>query len=559
MARRSRWQNFSDNFNSVYGSFNKLGKDIESKKVMNAEYTDDDGNALAGDALDRRRMMELSKVYTKYGDAEGGLGLRAQQAKIEADKRENDINQQIMRELIYQRGAGASNNLNADTFQKTASGNNSQANANTTNALRPSVVENQELKNEGLVQGNRLATTQAYVAEGTADSDIAGGIADNMVKVDNADISGATTGARIAGANATNSMLVDDALVSNATKGDRITTSGANADSAVSQSVLDGNAAALSSATLGTNIDSTNAANEASTADSNVKKFQSTIEYDQLDAEEQLLVELNQTEYDNPEDAEAAYRQMVLSDDRIAPERKAQIIRALDDTSLADLQGKATVMAQEGQNALQTGGLDGLVEYYDTIDDGDSMRIERNDDGTVSIISTRGDVDTVLFTDSSADAEDVVTQQMFNQVSRPGTGFEVVVQAANVENTRQKTDESGSRTLLLDSQRFSEILGQDTERARKMLLDAQVAKTRQDIEQSGRGLQGADLIAREGLADLQKSAEFIMLGDQEGGAALQAETLGNYMRVMGMADAPPAGVESQVWFSMTDEEKAAFQ
>jgi hypothetical protein len=541
MARRSRWQNFSDNFNSVYGSFNKLGKDIESKKVMNSDYTDDDGNALAGDALDRRRMMELSKVYTKYGDAEGGLGLRAQQAKIEASKRENDINQQIMQELIRQRGGLTTSQMESDiastdastadtksttarrdtllpgevdqqaaTLDNTvASTDNTRSTINRRDALLPGEVENQSLVNAGLGSANRSSAAQADVDEALVDANVNKGIAESS--------------------------------------------------SAVSQSLVDADTAEISDKTLDSKIESAIAENAASTAGSNVKEFQSTIEYDQLDAEEQLLVELNQTEYDNPEDAEAAYRQMVLSDDRIAPERKAEIIRALDDTSLADLQGKATVMAQEGLNALQTGGLDGLVEYYDTVDDGDTMRIERNDDGTVSIVSTRGDVDTVLFTDSSADAEDVVTQQMVNLVSRPGTGFEVVVQAANVENTRQKTDESVSRTSLLDSQKFSELLSQDTERARAELVKAQVDKTRQDIEQSGRGLQGADLIAREGLADLQNSAEFIILGDQRGGAALQAETIGNYMRVMGMAGAPPAGVESQLWFSMTDEEKAAFQ
>jgi hypothetical protein len=72
MARKSRWQQFSDNFNGVYGTFNQVGKDMASGKVMREEYTDEQGNALSGDALDRRRTMELAKVYTKYGDAKGG-------------------------------------------------------------------------------------------------------------------------------------------------------------------------------------------------------------------------------------------------------------------------------------------------------------------------------------------------------------------------------------------------------------------------------------------------------------------------------------------------------
>ena len=66
MARKSRWQQFSDNFNGVYGTFTKIGKDYESGEVMKKKYTDDQGNAVSGDALDRRRMTELADVFTKY-------------------------------------------------------------------------------------------------------------------------------------------------------------------------------------------------------------------------------------------------------------------------------------------------------------------------------------------------------------------------------------------------------------------------------------------------------------------------------------------------------------
>ena len=48
-----------------------------------------------------------------------------------------------------------------------------------------------------------------------------------------------------------------------------------------------------------------------------------------------------------------------------------------------------------------------------------------------------------------------------------------------------------------------------------------------------------------------------MMGEREGGAELQANTLANYMRVMGMKDAPPSGIDAIDWFDATDEEKQA--
>lgn len=526
MARRSRWQNFSDSFNSVYGTFNQVGKAIESKKVMNTDYEDDAGNALAGDALDRRRMMELSKVYTKYGDAEGGLGLRAQQAKIEQAKRENDINQQIMQELIRQRGGLTTQGMEADIANTEANTADTQSTTDRRNKLVPGELDQQEAT---------LADTQANTANTRSITDRRNKLVPG--EVENLD-------RRNEGLGATNRSLVAQADVDEATVGADI--AAANADASMKT-----DDARVSSAAVDSEIDATVSGNQATAAGNKVKTLKSTIDYDQLDAEEQLLMELNQTEYDSPEDAEAAYREMVIADRRIAPERKAQIIRALDDVGLAQLQGQATKMAQGAQNALQSGGLDGLVEYYDTIDDGDSMEIRRNDNGTISIVATRGDDESVLFSATGKDAESIVTQQMFNQVSRPGTGFEVVVQAANVEKTRAQTD-------LIGKQAFSEMVSQDLGKARRKLVEAQIRETNQKIQQSGQGLQGTELIAQEGLADLQKSAEFIMLGDQEGGSAIQDEVVGAYMRRMGMKDAPPAGVEAQLWFQMTDEEKAEF-
>ena len=34
MARKSPWQEFTENFQNVYGTFTKLGKNIETARIM---------------------------------------------------------------------------------------------------------------------------------------------------------------------------------------------------------------------------------------------------------------------------------------------------------------------------------------------------------------------------------------------------------------------------------------------------------------------------------------------------------------------------------------------
>ena len=506
MARKSKWAQFTDNFNGVYGTFSKIGKDVESTKVMNNEYMDEAGVALSGDGLDRRRMQELAKVYTKYGDAKGGLDLRAQQAKIESDKRANDLSRDTYDALVEQNGL-------LKTQQMIAQNDNTRANTDGTR----SVTNRREVLLDGEVdqQGATLDGTRANT-------------------VDTQSI----TASR-------NALL--DGKVENQT----LTNTGlglANQGKAIDVDVKD--------QTSGSTIESTNASNNATTAESNVKERTSTLTLDQMDAEEQLLVGLNQMEFDSTDEGQAAYIQMVTEDTRIAPERKAAIIKAVNEVGLVKLQGEATKLAQGAQNALQKGGMAGLITFYDGVDDGDTMRKETGDDGTVSIISTRDGVDTVMFSADGEDAADVLEQQMFNQISRPGTGFEVVVQAANVAKTRAETERTGSQTALLDKQAFTELYNQDVSKARKNLIESQTAQIDLAMEQAKGGLSARAKIAEEGLADLLSSEQYALMkeGSPEVAAALRGEFMQNYQ----MKGAPPQGVPAQTWFGMTEAEQAEF-
>ena len=557
MARKSRWAQFTDNFNGVYGTFNKIGKDIESTKVMNNEYEDDKGNALAGDALDRRRMQELSKVYTKYGDTKGGLDLRAQQAKIESDKRANDLARDTYDELVRQNGLLKSAQMRASTNLDISRGENLDADTATEDATRDLRVDGLELDNEGKVQNNRSSTVQANVDEGGQAGLIAGNNASNKIRVDDATLSSRTLDGRVAGANATNSMLVDDAAVSAETVGDRIITSGANTDSSVANAVVDGNAAIQSTDTLDSSIAAANAGNEADAADSEFKNLTSTLALEDLTREESLLTSImGDDSYNTPEEAQDAYRAAIENDDTIPFERKNQILGALDKMGLEKLTSESAKLAAGAQSALQKGGMDGLVEYYDTIDDGDTMRIERNDDGTVSIIATRGDEETVLFSDNSEDAETIVTQQMFNQISRPGTGMEVAAAALDMEAKRASTEVDYSRSSLLDKQAFSELISQDVDKARLNLIESQTAQIDLAIEQSKSGLTGRAKIAEEGLADLLKKDQYILLAEDEPAAA--AQLIGDFMQRYQMKGAPPAGVDAQSWFALSEAEQQEY-
>jgi len=325
----------------------------------------------------------------------------------------------------------------------------------------------------------------------------------------------------------------------------------------VANSVVDGNKAIESTSTLDSSIAAANAGNEADAADSEFKNLTSTLALEDLTREESLLTSImGDDSYNTPEEAQDAYRAAIENDDTIPFERKNQILGALDKMGLEKLTSESAKLAAGAQSALQKGGMDGLVEYYDTIDDGDTMRIERNDDGTVSIIATRGDEETVLFSDNSKDAETIVTQQMFNQISRPGTGMEVAAAALDMEAKRASTEVDYSRSSLLDKQAFSELISQDVDKARLNLIESQTAQIDLAIEQSKSGLTGRAKIAEEGLADLLKKDQYILLAEDEPAAA--AQLIGDFMQRYQMKGAPPAGVDAQSWFALSEAEQQEY-
>tara|TARA_R110002074_G_scaffold370252_1_gene545097 strand:- start:2349 stop:4340 length:1992 start_codon:yes stop_codon:yes gene_type:complete len=103
MARKSPWQQFSDNFSSVYGSFKELGTGIESARIMaeeplvqstglgpgpqsvyQANYGGKNYNEEITPAmLTGLRNQRLADVKRKYGDVQGAMDMELKGAQLQ--------------------------------------------------------------------------------------------------------------------------------------------------------------------------------------------------------------------------------------------------------------------------------------------------------------------------------------------------------------------------------------------------------------------------------------------------------------------------------------------
>lgn len=106
MARKSPWQQFSDNFSSVYGSFKELGQGIESARIMaeepvvqatglgpgpqsvyQANYGGKTYNTeITPEMLTGLRNQRLADVKRKYGDVQGAMDMELKAAQLTESK-----------------------------------------------------------------------------------------------------------------------------------------------------------------------------------------------------------------------------------------------------------------------------------------------------------------------------------------------------------------------------------------------------------------------------------------------------------------------------------------
>lgn len=168
MARKSKWQNFAANFKAMNDTVTDFGKTVEVGRANRKDYFEEDGKTkLTGDALDTARNRALSDIYTKYGDAEGGLALRKSGAELQGLNRTNRIGAATEDATIYAQGEGLIKSTDALINQRNASAGASNAASRASDARQE--VSRFELENLQSARAASDAVTQIFTDVGTVE------------------------------------------------------------------------------------------------------------------------------------------------------------------------------------------------------------------------------------------------------------------------------------------------------------------------------------------------------------------------------------------------------
>lgn len=543
MARQSRWANFADSFGGVYGTLNSAFRNIQMGRAMNAEYKDDQGNALTGDALDKARYSALADIETRYGRAAEGLALRSNQAALQATNFENDLNVEIRPELVRQRGVLQSGLMEAQTNAQNASAANSYSMANERDTLLPGRVTNQGLTNAGLGLQNEQAAFNLGLAQETRPASVALANANAEKATADAEVASGTVDSRVSSSesSARTDSATADITETSATEG--IATS----DARVEATIADLRA-------------------QAAEAGNRVTDAESAARDNSIMAD--IMSQALQQDFgDDPTAANAWIINQIAHSDMTAGGR-LRTATAVNSFGVEQIGSRAAQITQQATEAFRSGGIDAVADLYDNINDGVNGRVVREGD-RVSIIVDRGDgLDEVIATATGPDAERIVATQGMRIFQDPMRAMEMAAASLQYEadqakndQTRAQTGETQARTSLIDAQTFSEAVQRDETSARTMLIQAQTDQTRQEID-AAKGLGPADQravaeIAWRGLASMMGDANFQMLSAEE-----QHNAVAAYRREFnlpaGRNGAPP-GIDPAVWDAMSDEDRALFQ
>jgi len=462
MARKSPWQEFAENFQGVYGTFQKIGQDIETGRIMDDEKFTAEGKAgagLSGSALEKARYKALGDIYTKYGNAKDGLAVRTQLAGLESAERKNELDAATLQEQIKQNGLLKSALMNAQVYSTTASGNNSNASANNTNALTPYQIAKLEADTDGVMSqiAERNALLDGKVAQQAATLDATrAGIGQTEAQTDEiTQLLPGKVAAQLAGLELTTAqtnrieeLLSGEKALQGQQLKDAIAAIGLT--EANTKRVLDllpgqiqaqTDASALSGANLAS-VTAGTAATEANTAGQVLKNESDQAAADIQAMETGFLTQINDPAFraanniETEEDAQAALLGL-YKNSNIPIERQMAVETAMNKHGLGQLQNVAAQNAQAARNELQTGGVAGVIKWYDGVDDGDKTKLDtRVVDGVHELFRIEGTGDnrteTVLHSGAS---EAELEAKLMGQITDPGSGLEI---AASILEMRSK-------------------------------------------------------------------------------------------------------------------------
>ena len=163
------WKDFANNFNAVYGAFNDTFRDMDAADISSWEVEDElDANGVATGKklyggqvlpdkytqtdLDRMQYKALSDVFTKYGDAAGGLKMRLDANRL--GKEESDTRVALATEGNKVENSNTSVDQNKANLKQT---NVKTENIETNTDLTNKKIEGQEQANIAAMRENEWA------------------------------------------------------------------------------------------------------------------------------------------------------------------------------------------------------------------------------------------------------------------------------------------------------------------------------------------------------------------------------------------------------------------
>jgi len=610
MARKSPWQEFAENFDAVYGTFQKVGKNIESSRLMDDEkftaegglgWDEKTGKALEGDALERARYKALGDIYTKYGDADKGLAVRQQLMNLEQTTRANDIAEATLDHKIAQLGYLKSNLMQSNINKNNASATLSSTRAaEITKLLGPKYDKAVALARAAGYQAD-ITGVNAYLAENTKSETLKDKIAelnknirtneaileaaDGEVSLEQeiiANRKGIIAGSKIKEIEADNLDAQLKAELAATEAGTEYT--GAKTDQQITETDI-------TKETKDTTIESTNLQNEVNIAQSeaflaikdlsaealkgelgvriqNAKNNQNEAELKTLESAAFLKYakDYKDKKFETGRDAADAFISIVGQFD---PTRAAKLANEYTAEEIGKIANNGLMIQNEVSSFLQNRNFKGLAEYFDKKNGDDfGINLTRTEEGGVKIVETgeNGEVVATLV-DSPTMATALQDVQALTTFGNAGGYAELLFGRekgqAELNKVIASTEslEAGTtyQEILNDTVKYTEILKQDNLKVRNNLANAQIEKLKQEVAQEA-GLTWNDKVAQKAYNSWVIGDTYALMSEdlkqQENGTQKLLEYTNRVKQGLGLIDQPPAGVSNDDWLSMTDAERA---
>lgn len=616
MARQSPWQEFAKNFNSVYGTFTKLGRNLEAKKLMDEDmefYDPDDtekANPLVGVDKDRARMRALADIYTKYGDAEGGLKIRSNLAATEQAERNAEIQRQTMNELIARVGIGNQLTM-AQTRAADAGASLSAARASEITALLGPKLEQAKALARSAGYTADITGVNAYLAQNTKSEALKDKITElnKNIALNEGIIKAAGDESYERGLIAKQKQLSTNLeTAQEGLKQDKITTGNldkkqkAEIDATETDTAIKKEDLKVKKGVSESTIEASIAANrkiiresetymslanldeekreaelvrqiaEAKAGLSGANALLSQNKLKELESSAFLLFAENADKYKNDDERSAAFIDVV---NKFDPIRGAKLKNDYTAAEVAGIANEGLKIQNEIASYLQNQDFKGLAAYFDD-KNGDDFGITFSEDsetGAVSIVETGSNGEAVRTLVDAPNRETALENiQAITTFGNAGGFAELLFKRKKGQLELDKISkeiegiEAGTtyQEILNDVTKYSKLLEQGNTKARTALAEAQTEKLKQEIQKDS-GLTFSREISEKAYAAWVGSDTFANASEMMSG---QLDELGRDKLVvyqnqvkqgLGLLEFAPEGVTNEQWLGMTEAQQAEYK